>query len=102
MHDLPSAAREVTLDPGDDVDGPKYVLLRHLHLALPGQFQPGDERAGPGRTPPQGPTGLIAGRFGRLRQELFKLTAVRHSGETPQDPLACLGPVMEIQRPRAV
>ena len=81
---------------GADLDGLEIPLLSHHHVPLPRQFQAGNERAGPGRAPPQRTPGLGLGGFRRRRQQAVEWRAVRHGREQTQDALTRRRDVMEI------
>jgi len=69
-----------------DMNGVDHSLLPQHHVALSSQFETGGQRAGPGRTPPQGGLRRALRDGGRVRQKALDRPAIGGLRETPEDP----------------
>jgi hypothetical protein len=70
----------VSMRGGAEVNRRQEGLLCHRHIAVPGQFQAGDEGAGPGGASLQGLRGAAGGNGGGIRQEALERSALRSWG----------------------
>ena len=93
-------ARQRLAAAGADLDGLEIPRLRQHYLPPPRQFQPGDERAGPGGAPAQPTPDIGLGIVRRQRQQAGERCAVRRCREQKQDALARRRDVMEFGQRR--